>query len=52
MTSYTERGGGSKILSGPAPASIKALVIVFNDTNVKEYEGYSAMTIDNVLAHE
>ncbi|KAI1394695.1 hypothetical protein F4819DRAFT_480848 [Hypoxylon fuscum] len=42
----------SEILGGPAPASVTAHRIDFNKTDVKEYEGYFAMTIDNVLTQE
>ncbi|KAI1803047.1 oxidoreductase domain-containing protein [Daldinia bambusicola] len=37
------------ILSGPAPSSISAHIIDFNETDVKEYAGYFAMTIKDVL---
>ncbi|KAI6087392.1 oxidoreductase domain-containing protein [Hypoxylon rubiginosum] len=49
MASNTEHKRESEILSGPAPASITAHVIDFSDTEVNEYKGYFAMTIDNVL---
>ncbi|KAI0379656.1 hypothetical protein F5Y04DRAFT_290246 [Hypomontagnella monticulosa] len=39
----------SELLSGPAPASIAAHVVDFSKTEVEEYAGYFAMTIDNVL---
>ncbi|KAI1410077.1 hypothetical protein F5Y13DRAFT_202478 [Hypoxylon sp. FL1857] len=39
----------SEILRGPTSTSIKAHIIDFNETNVKDYAGYFAMTIDNVL---
>ncbi|KAI2465545.1 hypothetical protein F4781DRAFT_21522 [Annulohypoxylon bovei var. microspora] len=38
-----------EILSGPAPVSATAHTINFNDTDVQEYDGYFAMTIDNIL---
>ncbi|OTB07276.1 hypothetical protein M426DRAFT_318295 [Hypoxylon sp. CI-4A] len=40
----------SGVLSNPSPASIKPHIINFNETEVDEYAGYFAMTIDDVLA--
>ncbi|OTA60669.1 hypothetical protein K449DRAFT_383410 [Hypoxylon sp. EC38] len=39
----------SEILGGPTPASIKAHIIDFHETDLKDYAGYFAMTIYNVL---
>ncbi|KAI0006477.1 hypothetical protein F4779DRAFT_629824 [Xylariaceae sp. FL0662B] len=41
-----------EILSGPAPSSSKAQIIDFNETDVREYAGYFAMVIDDVLTRK
>ncbi|KAI1759010.1 hypothetical protein GGR53DRAFT_515207 [Hypoxylon sp. FL1150] len=52
MASNAEHDSASDILSGPAPASIKANVINFYDTDVDACKGRFAMTIDNVLTQK
>ncbi|KAI0138638.1 hypothetical protein F4776DRAFT_670513 [Hypoxylon sp. NC0597] len=52
MTANEMMGKESEILSGPAPASIKAHIIDFNETDLKDYAGSFAMTIENVLTQK
>ncbi|KAI1439922.1 hypothetical protein F5Y02DRAFT_34570 [Annulohypoxylon stygium] len=40
------------ILGGPAPVSAAARIINFNETDVKEYDGYFAMVIDEILTRD
>ncbi|KAL7626441.1 hypothetical protein AAE478_003213 [Parahypoxylon ruwenzoriense] len=42
----------AEILNGPAQDSITAHIIDSNETDVKEYAGYFAMTLDNVLTRQ
>ncbi|KAI1476871.1 oxidoreductase domain-containing protein [Daldinia eschscholtzii] len=49
MASDSVHGQDRDILSGPAPSSISAHIIDFNETDVTEYAGYFAMIIKDAL---